>query len=159
MSNSPLQIRLANQQDVEGIRGLLADDRLGRDREDMTAEGLEKYLKAFALIQADPGNDLYVAKRDGHLLGTFQITWIPYLSRAGTLRAVIEAVRVASASRDQGIGSEMMRFAIEAARAKGCTLIQLTSDKTRENAHRFYQRLGFQWTHFGMKMALDAKNP
>lgn len=153
--NDPkLDIRLAKSDDVESIRALLADDDLGRRREDLSEKGLTKYLRAFHLIQKDPGNDLYVAELSGQLVGTFQLTWIPYLSRAGTLRLLIEAVRVATGLRGQGIGGEMMRFAIEKAKEKNCNLVQLTTDRTREEAHRFYERLGFEWTHFGMKLKL-----
>lgn len=149
-----LNIRLAQAGDVASIRAMLADDELGKQREDMTPSGLAKYEAAFRQIQDDPGNELYVAERHGRILGTFQLTWIPYLSRAGTLRVLIEAVRVASDSRGQGVGAHMMEFALELARSRGCNLAQLTTDKTREKAHRFYQRLGFEWTHFGMKKTL-----
>ena len=146
---------MAESGDVTGIRALLADDELGRQREDLTPEGLVKYQRAFAEIERDPNNELFVAELDGQVVGTFQLTWIPYLSRGGNTRAHIEAVRVASHLRGQGLGTRLMEFALERARQKGCLLAQLTTDKTREQAHRFYQNLGFQWTHFGMKMPLS----
>ena len=152
--NLKLHIRLAETADIEPIRELLADDELGKQREDLSKEGLLKYRAAFARIQNDPGNDLYVAELEERLVGTFQLTWIPYLSRAGSLRCLIEAVRVATELRNQGLGEEMMRFAVERAEDKGCALVQLTTDKTRDKAHRFYQRLGFESSHIGMKLKL-----
>ncbi len=149
-----LVIRLARRADVRAIRDLLADDVLGAAREDTSEEGLQKYLSAFEQIEGAGNNELYVAEQSGRVVGTFQLTFIPYLSRGGNLRAHIEAVRVATEFRDRGIGGAMMRFALERAREKGCLLAQLTTDRTREEAHRFYRRLGFESTHHGMKMKL-----
>ncbi|HIB66899.1 MAG TPA: GNAT family N-acetyltransferase [Phycisphaerales bacterium] len=149
-----LEIRLAEVEDVDAIRHLLADDKLGSTREDLSAEGLSKYLNAFHSIQNDPGNELFVTVLNGELVGTFQLTWIPYLSRGGNERCLIEAVRVASARRGHGIGEKMMQFAIKRARERGCLLAQLTTDLTRPAAHRFYERLGFEATHHGMKLRL-----
>ncbi len=152
--NSQMNIRLAVSEDIEAIRALLADDELGKQREDLSDSGLAKYSEAFEKIQNDPGNDLYIAKLNGRLVGTFQLTWIPYLSRAGSLRCLIEAVRVATDFRDRGIGEVMMKFAIRTAKDRNCALVQLTTDKTREKAHRFYERLGFESSHIGMKLSL-----
>jgi len=153
---SDLSIREAKFEDIPALRTLLADDDLGRTREDLSEAGLVKYQHAFQAIDASPDNELFVAEQDGDLVGTFQLTWIPYLSRGGSLRCLIEAVRVASSRRGQGLGAEMMRFAIERAREKDCALVQLTTDRTRSKAHRFYQKLGFVWTHQGMKLALSS---
>ena len=150
----PLTIREARRSDVEAIRALLADDKLGATREDLSEDGLGKYLTAFDAIAADPRNDLMVAEQSGALVGTYQVNYIPYLSRGGNERVLIEAVRVASDRRGYGIGRQMMERALDDARARGCLLAQLTTDKNRPDAHRFYLSLGFNSTHEGMKLAL-----
>ena len=150
----PLTIREARRSDVAAIRALLADDKLGATREDLSDHGLEKYLKAFDAITADHRNLLMVAEQGGAIVGTYQVTYIPYLSRGGNERALIEAVRVAGDQRGQGIGRLMMERALEGARSRGCLLAQLTTDKTRPDAHRFYLSLGFTSTHEGMKLPL-----
>lgn len=147
-------MRLATSKDVSAIRALLGDDQLGQSREDMTESGLEKYLKAFDAIKKSTGNELWVAEDNGEIVGTWQVTYIPYLSRGGNTRCLIEAVRTASNKRGEGIGRKMMEFALEQARQEGCQMAQLTTDKTRHDAHRFYQRLGFISTHEGMKIQL-----
>lgn len=156
---SDLKIRLATLQDVPAIRALLGDDKLGQSREDMSDEGLQKYLIAFQAIVNSSDNELWVAELAGEIggrkvVGTWQVTYIPYLSRGGNTRCLIEAVRTASNCRGQGIGRQMMEFALEQARQRGCQLAQLTTDKTRPDAHRFYENLGFQRTHEGMKIQL-----
>jgi len=149
-----LKLRLATINDVADIRSLLGDDELGQTREDMTETGLEKYLAAFDAIKSSTGNELWVADDEGEIVGTWQVTYIPYLSRGGNLRCLIEAVRTASNRRGEGIGARMMEFALEQARQRGCQIAQLTTDKTRLDAHRFYQKLGFIATHEGMKIQL-----
>ncbi len=149
-----LKLRIATVEDVPAIRALLADDDLGRTREDLSEAGLARYLQTFAAIEADPRNHLFVAENEGRIVGTWQVTYIPYLSRGGNERAHIEAVRVASNRRGEGIGRAMMRHALDAAKARGCLLAQLTSDKTRPDAHRFYESLGFTASHSGFKMVL-----
>jgi GNAT superfamily N-acetyltransferase len=149
-----LNLRLATEHDVQGIRALLGDDKLGQSREDMSSVGLQKYLTAFAAIEKSPDNELWVADSNGAIVGTWQVTYIPYLSRGGNTRCLIEAVRTASQCRGQGVGKQMMEFALDQARRRGCLLAQLTTDKTRKDAHRFYQKLGFQSTHEGMKIQL-----
>lgn len=151
---SEVEIRPATTDDIVGLRKLLADDALGEGREDLTEAGLAKYQRAFQAIEESPDNELFVAEAGGRLVGTFQLTWIPYLSRGGSLRCLIEAVRVSSELRGQGLGTRMMEFALERARAKDCGLVQLTTDKTRLDAHRFYEKLGFEVTHHGMKLRL-----
>lgn len=148
------RIRLATVEDVPAIRALLADDELGRQREDLSERGLERYLKAFAAIAADARNRLYVAEDGPRIVGTCQVTFIPYLSRAGNERAHIEAVRVTSGRRGEGIGRAMMLRVLDEARARGCLMAQLTSDSTREEAHRFYEGLGFSASHWGFKKML-----
>ena len=153
-----LKFRLARRVDVPGIRALLSDDTLGQTREDMSEQGLQKYIKAFAAIEQSPDNELWVALEDGsasgEILGTWQVTYIPYLSRGGNVRCLIEAVRTKGDRRGEGIGKKMMEFALDQARLKGCALAQLTTDKTRPEAHRFYQGLGFIASHEGMKIHL-----
>lgn len=151
---SKLNIRLAAETDVNAIRALLGDDKLGQNREDMSAVGLQAYIKAYHAIANSPDNQLWVAELDGEIVGTWQSTYIPYLSRGGNTRCLIEAVRTASTCRGQGIGQQMMIYALDQARARGCAMAQLTTDKTRPDAHRFYEKLGFKSTHEGMKIQL-----
>ncbi len=146
-----LKMRLARESDIESIRDLLSDDKLGRAREVSGLEGLKKYQAAFAKIENSPDNELWVAQRNDEIVGTYQVTYIPYLSRGGNLRCQIEAVRTKSYLRGQGIGQQMMTFALEQAKRRGCGIAQLTTDKSRSDAHRFYKRLGFNNTHEGMK--------
>ena len=147
-----IRIRPATSADIGTIVAMLADDSLGATRE--TPDDLAPYEKAFAAIDTDPNQLLAVAERDGSVLGTFQLTYVPGLSRRGSSRAIIEAVRVAAAARGAGIGAQLMEWAIAAARDRGASLVQLTSDRTRLDAHRFYERLGFKPTHLGFKLWL-----
>ena len=148
-----LVIRDAGATDVPDIVAMLADDMLGRDREAAIVD--PAYLAAFAAIEADPNNRLLVAVQGSEVVGCFQLTFIPGLGRGGAWRLQIESVRVAATQRGRGTGSAMMRWAIEQARARGCALVQLTTDKRRGDAHRFYRRLGFEASHEGMKLALS----
>ncbi|HEY8372045.1 MAG TPA: GNAT family N-acetyltransferase [Pseudonocardiaceae bacterium] len=145
-------IRRATAEDVPAIVAMLADDPLGATRE--SPDDLEPYLAAFRVLDADPHQYLAVADRDGEVVGTLQLTFIPGLSRRAATRAQIEGVRVRSDQRGSGLGAELISWAIEEARARGCRLVQLTSDRTRTDAHRFYERLGFEATHLGYKLTL-----
>jgi len=145
-------IREARRDDLQAIATLLADDPLGRTREDPA--DLAAYMSAFDAIAAQPGNLVLVAELHGRIAGCLQLTLIPGLARRGMTRAQIEGVRVAATDRGAGIGEAMVRDAIERARAAGCGLVQLTSDTARPDAHRFYERLGFAASHVGMKLAL-----
>ncbi len=145
-------IRQATVTDVPAIVALLADDEIGASRE--TPHDRAPYDESFAAIAADPNQMLVVGERDGQIVATMQLTFIPGLSRRGTWRAQIEGVRVASTARGDGLGEELMRWAIEQARSRGCALVQLTSDARRQDAHRFYERLGFVASHTGFKLAL-----
>ena len=144
-------MRPAERGDIPAIIALLVDDDLGKLRE--TAGG-SAYERAFAAIEADPNQCLVVAENDGKIVGCFQLTFIPGLSRGGQWRGQIEAVRVQRALRGQGIGRAMMDWAIEQCRERNCGLVQLTTDKARSDAHRFYESLGFTATHEGMKLRL-----
>lgn len=144
-----LVLRRAERADLRRLLELLAADQLGATRE--SADDLAPYEAAFAAIDADPAQLLVVAVADGAVVGTFQLTFIPGLARRGTLRAQIEAVRVAAEHRGRGLGAAMMRWAMNEARSRGCALVQLTSDRTRDDARRFYERLGFVASHTGFK--------
>jgi GNAT superfamily N-acetyltransferase len=144
--------REAVRADLPDVIGLLADDVLGKARDFTVVD--EAYEAAFDAINADPRNFLIVADDHGDVVACMQITYIPGLGRHGAERCQIEAVRVRSDRRGQGIGAMLTGWAIEQAGHRGCGLVQLTSDKSRTDAHRFYARLGFVATHEGMKLAL-----
>ncbi len=152
--SSVVELRRARFKDLGAIVRLLADDQLGQAREETGADAdLEPYRRAFDLIDADPAQLLVVATAD-QVVGTMQLSFIPGLARRGTLRAQIEAVRIHSGYRSQGLGTAMFQWAFAEAQRRGCTLVQLTTDKTRADAHRFYSRLGFVASHDGLKMIL-----
>jgi GNAT superfamily N-acetyltransferase len=146
------RIRQATREDVESIVRLLIDDQLGAARD--STDDLGPYLKAFEEIDADRNQLLMVAEDAGEVIGTFQLTIIPGLARGGALRGQIEAVRVRSDQRGTGLGGRLMAWAIDDSRRRGCALVQLTSDQSRADAHRFYARLGFVASHQGFKLAL-----
>lgn len=148
-----LSFRRAVEADLPAVVALLAEDSLGSGRE--RPEELDVYRAAFARVEADPNQHLVVAERDGEVVGTLQISVIAGISRLGTVRSVVEAVRVRSDQRGRGLGTELMDYAVAESRRLGATLVQLTSDRQREDAHRFYQRLGFTDSHLGFKLALD----
>ena len=149
-----LLFREATEEDLPRIVGLIADDEFGAARDDASLPLKQDYLEAFRAIDGDPRNRLIVACLDEELVGTLQLTFIPGIARSGALRGQIEAVRVVNSRRDQGIGGRIMIWAIEECRKMGCRLVQLTSEKKRDDAHRFYGRLGFQATHTGFKLKL-----
>ncbi|MDZ4259857.1 MAG: GNAT family N-acetyltransferase [Gemmatimonadales bacterium] len=146
-----IAIRLATAADLSMVVRLLADDPLGAAREQVADPLPEAYRVAFAAMQAQGGNALLVATHADVVVGCLQLTIIPGISRLGALRAQIEGVRVATTHRGSGIGGILMRDAIDRARSVGCSLIQLTTDAARPDARRFYERLGFEATHLGMK--------
>ena len=150
----PPAFREAKIGDLPEIVRLLTDDFLGQQREDLSEPLNENYLKAFREIETDANNDLIVAELDGKVVGTLQLTFTPSLSYRGGKRSTIESVRVDSALRGRGIGREMMLWAIERAKENGCISMQLTSHNDREDAHRFYEQLGFKKSHVGMKLIL-----
>lgn len=146
--------RAALRQDLAGIVMLLADDDLGRGREDGSLPVNPRYLAAFESLARDPNQLLVVAEDGGQVVGCLQLTFIPGLTRLGMWRGQIEGVRVARSHRGRGLGETLLRFAIERCRQRGCGLVQLTSDRSRHEAHRFYERLGFEASHAGLKLAL-----
>ena len=145
-------LRRARRGDLPRILTLLADDQLGAVRE--SADDTAPYERAFDAIDADPAHLLVVGELNGEVVATFQVSYIPGLSRKGSWRSQIEAVRVSGELRGQGVGALMIQWAIDQARERGCSLVQLTTDKSRVAAHRFYERLGFVASHEGMKLKL-----
>jgi ADP-ribose pyrophosphatase YjhB (NUDIX family)/GNAT superfamily N-acetyltransferase len=152
LDGGTVTLRRARRQDIGSVVELLAGDQLGATREDRG--DLTAYLAAFDRIDADPAQVLAVAEDDGAVVGTFQLTLIPGLARNGAMRAQLEAVRVARSHRGRGLGQAMFEWAIAESRSRGCALVQLTTDKTRVDAHRFYERLGFTSSHEGYKLRL-----
>ncbi len=147
-----MNFRKANEEDLPAIIRLLADDKLGSQRERYEEPLPDDYYKAFAAIQAQDGNEILLAIDDQKLVGCLQLTTIPGLARLGMKRAQIEGVRVDKCYRGEGVGEALFKEAIAIAKTEGCGLVQLTTDKQRENAHRFYNRLGFLASHEGMKL-------
>jgi len=147
-------IRTAKADDVQAIVELLADDILGAGRETASGNQLDAYVAAFAEIEADPNNDILVADTSGRVVGCLQLTVIPGLSISATKRGQIESVRVAADMRGTGLGEQLIEAAIDLARSRGCKLMQLTSNKVRADAIRFYEKLGFTATHEGFKKSL-----
>ena len=150
-----VHFRVANEDDLTSIVRLLADDLLGAKREAFSEPLPSFYTEAFEAIDTDPNNELLVATDDRSIIGVLQLTYIPNLTHRGSWRAMIEGVRIASAYRSSGLGTELLKWTIERSRARGCRVIQLTSDLQRTEAIAFYERLGFQYTHAGMKLWLD----
>ncbi|MFI6941587.1 GNAT family N-acetyltransferase [Streptomyces sp. NPDC050418] len=149
---SDLEIRPASAQDIPAIVALLADDPLGARRE--SPDDLTPYRTAFERLAGDPHQHVMVAVRGDEVVGTLQLTVIPGLSRRGATRSVIEGVRVHSGERGSGLGTRFIEWAVDESRRQGCQLVQLTSDATRTDAHRFYERLGFEPSHVGFKLTL-----
>ena len=149
-----LTFRDAVAADLPEIVALLADDHIGRTREDASLPLDRGYLEAFAAIEAAPDQRLVVACEDGRIVGTLQLVFLPCLSGKGGWRGQIEAVRVARDRRSAGVGAQMARWAIEQCRARGCVRVQLTSDDSRADAHRFWARQGFLPSHRGFKLPL-----
>jgi GNAT superfamily N-acetyltransferase len=149
-----MEFRHATEKDLVSIVRLLADDALGAKRERYEQPLPLAYVDAFSAIQKQHGNFILLAVENAEVFGCLQLTLIPGLARLGMTRAQIEGVRVAAAHRGKGIGEALFEHAIGYAREQGCGLVQLTTDKSRDDAHRFYQRLGFVESHVGMKLML-----
>ena len=155
-------LRRAAAGDVPEIVELLAADQLGATRDGISSEDdLQLYLNAFDAIDADPAHLLVVAADGAQVIATMQVSFLPGLARRGALRAQIEAVRVRDDHRSRGLGAAMFQWAIEEARRRQCVLVQLTTDKSRADAQRFYERLGFIASHEGLKLKLidEADRP
>ncbi|WP_353648114.1 GNAT family N-acetyltransferase [Nakamurella sp. A5-74] len=149
---SGVRVERAAAQDVPRIVELLRADQLGAGREQ--DPGDPRYLAAFDDIAGDPRQLLTVLVQHGSVIGTMQLTTVPGLSRLGSTRVIIEAVRVSETTRGQGLGGRYLQWAIDRARTDGAALVQLTTDRSRADAHRFYERLGFEASHVGMKLRL-----
>lgn len=147
-----LTIRPAAVTDIPAIVAMLVDDPLGAQRE--SPDDLTPYRVAFQRLADDPNQHLVVAARGETVVGTLQLTVIPGLSRSGATRALIEGVRVHAGERGSGLGTRLIQWAVDESRRRQCQLVQLTSDVTRTDARRFYERLGFSASHVGFKLAL-----
>lgn len=152
--NTEITFREAKAEDLERIVEMLSDDLLGSKRERFELPLPSSYIKAFKAIEDDPNNELIVVHYESKIVGVLQITFMPYITHQGGWRATVEGVRISSDVRGMGVGSQMIEYAIARAKERGCHLIQLTTDKQREDALRFYERLGFNATHEGFKMKL-----
>ncbi|WP_021027009.1 GNAT family N-acetyltransferase [Comamonas sp. B-9] len=149
-----LTFRTATLADLPAIIALLADDALGREREVLADPPDARYIAAFDAICADANQRLVVAELDGQVVGTLQLSFVPGLSHTGAWRGQIESVRIAAQLRGAGAGQQMLEWAVAQCRARGCTVVQLTTDKSRADAHRFYEKLGFVSSHLGFKRKL-----
>ena len=147
-----LTMRLARRDEVPQLVALLADDQLGAAREDLSEPLSQAYYDAFDAMAASPDNEMMLAEVEGRIVGCLQLTFIPGLSRLGALRGQIESVRVSAEVRGGGYGRRMFEWAIARCREKGCKTVQLTADKSRADAHRFYGSLGFVASHEGLKL-------
>ena len=150
-----MTFREATKEDVSSIVGMLADDELGKLREDFQDPLPDSYYHAFNQIVKDPNQELIVVEDNGQIIGTLQLSFIQYLTYQGGIRAQIEAVRIHKSRRGQGLGERMFRWAIERAKERKAHLLQLTTDKKRPEALKFYEKLGFTVSHEGLKMHFD----
>lgn len=149
-----LVIRSATYGDLGALIALYADDGLGKSRE---ANEIDlAYTNAFEAIDRDPNHMLVVGDVAGQVVATLQLSFLPGLSRHGAWRAQIEAMRVAGELRGRGLGRQMLDWAVAQTEARGCSLVQLTSDRKRNAAHRFYEDAGFSATHYGFKLLLET---
>lgn len=149
---SDLEIRPATPGDLPAVVAMLADDPLGAQRE--SPDDLTPYQEALQRLVDDPNQHVVVAVRQDRVVGTLQLTIVPGLSRRGSTRSTIEGVRIHGDERGSGLGTQLIQWAVDESRRQNCQLVQLTSDVTREDAHRFYERLGFTASHVGFKLAL-----
>lgn len=149
-----LVYRDATEDDLPALVAMLAEDELGAAREDASAPLNARYREALRAINADPNNALTLVEENGKPVGMLQLTYIPYLTHTGSWRCLIEGVRIHRDCRGRGLGSEFIRWAIARARERGCSIVQLTSDKQRPDALRFYESLGFTASHEGFKLRL-----
>lgn len=151
---SDITFRTARRDDLPAIVALLADDDVNGHREKPGEPLVRGYLAAFAAIVGDANNALFVGEQDGVVIATAQLTFVPTLVAQGTTRAIVEGVRVSSHVRSQGLGEKMLRFCEDIARQHGCGSIQLTTSMARVDAHRFYDRIGYEHSHKGFKRSL-----
>lgn len=152
---SDIVFRLATRADLPSIVRMLADDELGSQRERYIDPLPASYINAFEQIDNDPNHELVVAEIEGAVVAVLQLMFLPSISFQGGLRAQVESVRVDTELRGQGIGSKLMKWTLERAKGRGAHVVQLTTHRSREEAHRFYERLGFEKSHLGMKLSLE----
>jgi ribosomal protein S18 acetylase RimI-like enzyme len=153
-NETDVTFRHATDTDVPAIVRMLADDPLGAQREAYQDPLPQSYYAAFAAIDGDANQQLIVACLGEKVIGTLQLTFIPGLSYQGSWRALIESVRIDAAYRNRGFGRQLVAYALKEGQAKGCYLAQLATNKQRPDARRFYERLGFEASHEGMKCLL-----
>ena len=151
-----LNFRQAIDSDLPNLVNLLAKDKLGALREDISTPLNSKYIAAFQSIKEDKNNELVVAEVDEQLVGMLQVTFIPYLTHTGSRRCLIEGVRITETFRGRGMGAKLIQWAIDRAKETDCSIVQLTSNKERPDAIRFYESLGFTASHEGFKMDLTS---
>jgi GNAT superfamily N-acetyltransferase len=149
-----LIFRSSRESDLSSLVAMLADDALGADREDSSTPVNQNYVSAYHSIESDPNNELVVVESNDEIVGMLQLTFIPYLSHQGSWRCLVESVRIQSRFRGIGLGTKFFEWAINRARQRNCKLVQLTSDKKRPDAIRFYENLGFVASHEGFKLKL-----
>lgn len=150
-----LRYREAIEKDLPCLVEMLADDELGAQREDPSYPVNSGYVAALVRIIVEPNNELIVVEADQRIVAMLQLTFIPYLTHIGSIRCLIEGVRTHKSVRGQGLGAQILDWAIHRAKEKNCSIIQITSDKKRPDAIRFYENLGFEASHQGLKMKLD----
>lgn len=151
-----MKFRKAKRKDIPSIVQLLANDKLGQLRERYENPLPEKYYEAFDNINADVNQELIVVENDqSEIVGTLQLSFIQYLTYQGGVRAQIESVRVREDLRGEGLGKKIFEWAIERAKERNAHLLQLTTDKQRPDAIRFYEKLGFTASHEGMKIHFE----
>ncbi len=154
--SSTYRVRSSTRDDIPAIVALLADDVLGSQRESAGSD-LEHYTEAYDLIASHPNQELVVVEREDEVVGTLDLSVLASLSRRGAVRLQVEAVRVAASERGNGLGTAIFDWIIDHAREQGYDLIQLTSDRSRDGAHTFYERLGFSGSHVGYKLDLRSE--
>lgn len=149
-----IEFKLAEQADLPSLISMLADDDIGQTREDLSNPPNGAYVSAFEDIVQDKNNELVVVKVDKQIAGMLQLTYIPCIARKGAKRCLVEGVRIHADFRDYGLGTKLFNWVIARAKQEKCSILQLTSDKLRSDAIRFYHKLGFEDSHVGMKMTL-----
>ncbi len=154
--NTDLHFREAKREDLPDIVRLLSEDSLGSQRETNFSPLPQSYYAAFDTIAHDPNNELVVVESSGEVIGTLQLTFIPYVTYRGSWRALVEGVRVDRRFRSRGIGEKLISWAIERSKQRGCRMVQLTSNKKRAAAIRFYKKLGFVPSHEGLKLLIRS---
>lgn len=150
-----MTFRKALREDLPSIIEMLANDFLGKTREKFEIPLPKSYYDFFEMIDSDSNQELTVLELDGEVIGTMQLTFLPNLNFGGSMRLLIESVRVKDSLTGKGIGTKMMEYAINRAKDRHCKIVQLTTDKRRKDAHRFYEKLGFVASHEGMKLHLQ----